>query len=132
MGDYEEHDTCPIGGRLMGGLAGFGYNFAVDILSKLVQPGTGLDHFVKQTAKETRILPSIKNFQVVSSKTWVKSVLKRYTVVTDLWKKLRYLNFSKKLNNMSQNGDTTIFFKQLRYYSIWVHNIHKNRIFEEI
>lgn len=67
MGDYgEEHDTCPIGGRLMGALAGFGYNFAVDVLSKLIKPGEGLDHYVKQTAKETRILPSIKNFQVVS------------------------------------------------------------------
>lgn len=68
MGDYgEENDTCPIGGKLKGFslLAGFGYNFAVDVLSKLVQPGTGLDYFTKQKAETQRILPSIQNFRVV-------------------------------------------------------------------
>lgn len=65
MGDYG--DTCPIGGKQKGWslLAGFGYNFAVDILSKLVQPGTGVDYFIKQEAETKKYLPSISKYQVV-------------------------------------------------------------------
>lgn len=56
-------------------LTGFGYNFAVDILSKLVQPGTGVDFFQKQTVETKKILPNISKYQVVSIKIVLISYL---------------------------------------------------------
>lgn len=70
MVEHEDDDAgvCPIGGRQKGWslVTGFGYNFAVDILSRMIQPGTGLDCIVKSVTETKRTLPNIANMKIVS------------------------------------------------------------------
>lgn len=68
MGDYEEDgDVCPIGGKQKGWshLAGFGFNLAVDLLSKMVEPGKGLDHYIKSVTEKKQVLPTLAKIKVV-------------------------------------------------------------------
>lgn len=89
MVEHEDDDAgvCPIGGRQKGWslVTGFGYNFAVDILSRMIQPGTGLDCIVKSVTETKRTLPSIANMKIVSM------------YVRTLFRKILYGKYTMKL-----------------------------------